>query len=79
MLTTYCGHSMYCLTILYVYAPRFCGQREGHVEIMENMDSQLDSDLWKSFFLGQDSLSNKENNKTTKQTFVQDSPCFKYY
>ena len=48
MLTTYCGHSMYCLTILYVYAPRFCGQREGHVEIMENMDSQLDSDLWKS-------------------------------
>ena len=31
------------------------------------------------FFLGQDSLSNKENNKTIKRTFVQDSPCFKYY
>ena len=26
-----------------------------------------------------DSLSNKENNKTTKRTFVQESPCFKYY
>ena len=31
------------------------------------------------FFLGQDSLSNKENNKTIKRTFVQDSPCFKYH
>ena len=31
------------------------------------------------FFLGQDSLSNKENNKTMKRTFFQDSPCFKYY
>ena len=31
------------------------------------------------FFLGQDSLSNKENNKTIKRTFVQDSPCFKNY
>ena len=31
------------------------------------------------FFLGQDSLSNKENNKTIKCMLVQDSPCFKYY
>ena len=31
------------------------------------------------FFLGQDSLSNKQNNKTIKQPFVQDSPCFKFY
>ena len=29
------------------------------------------------FFPGQDSLSNKENNKTTEHTSVQDSPCFK--
>ena len=31
------------------------------------------------FFLGQDSLSNKENDKAIKRTFVQDSPYFKYY
>ena len=37
-----------------------------------------DSSSW-FVFLGQDSLSKKENNKTIKRTFVQDSPCFKYY
>ena len=31
------------------------------------------------FFLCQDSLSNKENNKTIKCPFVQDSPCLKFY
>ena len=38
-----------------------------------------DSPSWFVFFLDQDSLSNKENNKTIKRTFVQDSPCFKNY
>ena len=31
------------------------------------------------FFLGQDSLSNKENSKQIKGPSIQDSPYFKYY
>ena len=37
-----------------------------------------DSPSW-FVFLGQDSLSNKENNKIIKRLFFQDSPCFKSY
>ena len=39
---------------------------------------KLGEDSPSFFFLGLDSLSNKENNKTIKRTFVQDSPCLKY-
>ena len=31
------------------------------------------------FFLGKDSRSNKQNDKTVKRLFVQDSPCFILY
>ena len=31
------------------------------------------------FILGQNSLSNKQNNKRIKHTFVQDSPFFEFY
>ena len=31
------------------------------------------------FFLGQDSLSNEQNDRTIKHTLNKDSPCFQFY
>ena len=45
--------------------------------IATNIKLGEDSPSW-FFFLRQDSLSNKLNNRTIKHTLIQDSSCFKY-
>ena len=73
---------------LFTFSTKLLGQDSPSIHLFSKMIGSRftttkiklgeDSSSW-FVFLGQDSLSNKENNKTMKRTFVQDSPCFKYY